>query len=797
MGGGSAPRIRVEHGQKILAEMRAAFTNADTKRPTDQRLEPPDGVYVEVTLRPDAKPLDTLDRKREDVRTGAIKREDNEDIKAVLYVPDDARPVLEKVLEDYRTGPLSARGKQPPNKSRVDPIESIRSARLESFWTDDLSALPQANDEAIWWEIWSYPRMDQAVFEASQKLNLVIAENHYWLHFPETTVLQVKATRVEIELLLFATGSIAELRRASASPVYFLDKPEDQNDWSEDFANRVVWPNNDAIAICLLDTGVNRGHMLIEPALSPNDTMSVNKDWGSDDHHGHGTGMAGLSLHGDLLPSLQDQRQVELNHRLESVKMLPPNGFAANDPQSYGSITLSAISLAETNNPGRKRLFCSAITNENVSGLRASTWSAAIDQAAFGLTPDEQEEPKRLILISAGNIKAEIDATRIQSPDETAIEDPAQAWNAITVGGYTNKTMIDDEHHEDWQPISAEGDISPFSRTSIPWPQNKTAIKPDIVMEAGNRALNPAKTQAATLESLSLLTTSEEISQSNLKPFAATSAAVAQASRLAAEISASNEEYWPETVRALLIHSAQWTPIMRDKLENTSAFRDRYPLLRKYGHGVANADRAIASATNDMALIAQNHIQPFLNESGSKRFGDSHYYKLPWPQKVLEGIADHDVQLKITLSYFIEPNPGRAASIDPQRYQSFGLRFDLKGRQETEASFLKRTNALHRENPRGSGPERGENSGWMFGANSISAGSLHSDVWTGPAIQLASRNILCIKPVTGWWKDSAQNCQRKARYSLIATLSAPSIDVDLYTPIENIVENTLGVEIPV
>lgn len=132
----------------------------------------------------------------------------------------------------------------------------------------------------------------------------------------------------------------------------------------------------------------------------------------------------------------------------------------------------------------------------------------------------------------------------------------------------------------------------------------------------------------------------------------------------------------------------------------------RYPLLRRFGHGVPDFARASASAINHLALIAENEIQPFRmvrDKSGKKhkKFGDCHYYKLPWPTDVLEGLGEQDVRLKLTLSYFIEPNPGRFAAIDPQRYQSFGLRFDLKRRAETEQDFVERVNALERDDPLG------------------------------------------------------------------------------------------------
>ena len=78
---------------------------------------------------------------------------------------------------------------------------------------------------------------------------------------------------------------------------------------------------------------------------------------------------------------------------------------------------------------------------------------------------------------------------------------------------------------------------------------------------------------------------------------------------------------------------------------------------------------------------------------------ECHFYSLPWPREALESLGEQDVTLKITLSYFIEPNPGSSASFDPYRYQSYGLRFDLKRRSETLANFAKRLNKEARDGP--------------------------------------------------------------------------------------------------
>ena len=69
-GGGSAPRIRAEHGAKLQAELAATFREMDATRPIDERLEPPEGTYLEVELRRGAK-ADELERKKAGIKPGA------------------------------------------------------------------------------------------------------------------------------------------------------------------------------------------------------------------------------------------------------------------------------------------------------------------------------------------------------------------------------------------------------------------------------------------------------------------------------------------------------------------------------------------------------------------------------------------------------------------------------------------------------------------------------------------------------------------------------------------------------
>ena len=288
------------------------------------------------------------------------------------------------------------------------------------------------------WEIWCDPEKVFDVAGVFRRMDCRPAYEDRWLHFPETSVLPVLARRADIELALIVADGIGELRRGSDTPNFYLeDERENQHDWAEELAERTIWPGADVPSVCLLDTGVNRAHVLIEPALDEADLMSVKPDWPATDnmHGSHGTPMAGLALHGDLFPRLQDRGEHTLTHRLESVRILPADGFDPNDPVRYGSITMDAVALAEVQNPDRRRVFCMAVTNEDRSGDRASSWSACVDRAAGGhLFSDEEDRLRRLICISSGNVRNAMQAARLGVLEDYPIEDPAQAWNALTVG---------------------------------------------------------------------------------------------------------------------------------------------------------------------------------------------------------------------------------------------------------------------------------------------------------------------------------------------------------------------------
>ncbi|TDA70426.1 MAG: hypothetical protein D9V47_01390 [Clostridia bacterium] len=320
-------------------------------------------------------------------------------------------------------------------------------------------------------------------------------------------------------------------------------------------------------------------------------------------------------------------------------------------------------------------------------------------------------------------------------------------------------------------------------------------------MEGGNLA-HDGHGFFSECDDLSLLSTHREPTTRHFCSFNMTSAAAAQAAWMAAQIQTTYPDIWPETVRALIVHSAEWTEEMEAQFLrhfNMSAPSKNFysSILRLCGYGVPNLDRAIHSAANSLTLIAQQEIQPFdrRQEGSGYRTKEMHLYELPWPKEVLLSLpTEVEVRMRVTLSYFIEPGPGEIGWEDRYRYPSHLLRFDLKSPDEETSDFIKRINAADRTEEEGHPGTQSASDHWAIGSRGRDKGSIHSDIWLGTAAELAASNVIAVYPRIGWWRERGylERWGRRTRYSLIISIVTPAEGVDIYTP----VANKLGITVP-
>lgn len=349
--------------------------------------------------------------------------------------------------------------------------------------------------------------------------------------------------------------------------------------------------------------------------------------------------------------------------------------------------------------------------------------------------------------------------------------------------------MVDDSYFDGYQLLATPGSLSPYTTTSCLWESKLWPNKPDVVFEGGNLLSGPEnKIQAH--EDLEELTTYHRITTKYFQTITATSLATAKAAYMASVIHFYYPDFWPETIRGLMIHSAEWPQRLIEQFNiNLKKKTEIGNLLRIAGYGIPNLSKALHCAANSLTLIAENEIQPFKKEDSSYKTNEMHLFKLPWPVEQLLDLGENTVRLRITLSFFIEPGPGEVGWKDRYRYASHGLRFDLNNINETEQDFIRRlSKEENTENDTdftgSSGSDR-----WLIGNNNRKLGSVHSDIWEGNAADLASCNLIAVFPVIGWWRERHHlNCyNKKARYSLLVSLEVPEQDIDIYTTVKNMV----------
>ena len=805
-GGGSAvpDRDRNQHGGALLRQIEALRPQITAARDAQEAagLEEGFGLQVEFESFPDIElAFESLARERSGIELLNVRHEGERTL-ATVFVPDGKLEHFEKLIGDYLEEKKDRAGRPRDNRKLIDTIRQIRAATLGALWTDDPAVLPASDEEMFWWEVWLPIRVDREATtgrfkQLAEGLGFQVAPGE--VQFPERTVLLVYGSAGQMKQSILTLNSIAELRRAKETAEFFdALPPAEQPAWLDDLLGRTAVPEEEAEVphVCLFDTGANHGHPLIAVVLTAADSHTVEPGWGTDDGDGHGTAMAGLAMAGNLTEALATNDPIQIGHRLESVKLLPEDGANGGDAKHHGYLTTEAVARPEITAPQRRRLFSMAVTaRDNRDRGRPSAWSAAIDR----LTADAEGygETPRLFVVSAGNVgDPNAWAESPESNGTDGIHDPGQSWNALTVGAATHLVQITEPDAGGYQPIAPAGGLSPFSTTSLIW-QPQWPLKPDVVFEGGNATKDALG--AVWMPSLSLLTANSKPEERLFTTANATSAASALAARMAAQLMAEYPELWPETIRALIVHSAEWTDAMRQAFlpgagQPTKA--DVARLVRHCGFGVPNLERALWSVENSLTMICEGRLHPFGREGRkAPTLRDMHLHRLPWPLQELEALGEAQVEMRVTLSYFIEPNPSERGFSARYRYESHGLRFDVKRPAESEADFRARINAAARDEE-----DRtrigGDDPGWTVGKQNRHKGSLHSDSWRGSAADLASRGVIGVYPALGWWKTRPrlERYEGTARYALVVSIRAPEVDVELYSAIASQIAAPVAVE---
>jgi len=769
----------------VLAAIHAKYAELE-----NQNIKVANGTYIDFDLYADSVNLDSFDTKNGGVLMNIQNTANNGGIlKSTLFIPNDNASWLPKKLEDYsnpekdrkneNTGEVS-----PRNQRMINSIIAIKSSSLSSFFTlEDSNSVESIPENIVQpYEFWVEKKglENNAFFTVLDRLG--IRYNNNSLCFKNISVFLVFATKEQLEKAVLCVDYLSEIRYYKQPSILTnIESVKEENNWCDIIKNDVVQTNEFSARIGILDSGVNNGHPLLCDYL-PQERCKTVINSPVRDRSNHGTGMAGLALYGDLTDVIYSRKPCIVNHDLASVKMMPANDEKPNDPDLYGVITEDAIDNA---NKLGANIMCMAITAESILDGDASSWSSALDRAIYkdGINSE-------LMFVSAGNIYSTDGVAYPNFNINNPIGDPAQAWNAITVGAYTEKCLISDPTYSEKQVLASKGGLSPYSRTSVLW--DKKCIKPEIVMEGGNAYDESG--DLITHNDLTLVTTSSTIDYHKFNRFYATSAATALASNLAAKIKTENPTLSNESIRALMIHSSEWTQGMVEcaKTEDDKVSLD--VLMHSCGYGTPVERKALKCNDNYVVFIVENEIFP-LEEGKNKnvKFANMHYYDLPWPKDILLDLGEKDVRMKITLSYYIDPAPGRRAWKNKHLYQSLGLRFDVNTDLENKDAFLKRVSRLQQEEEEGNFSSRNDTQRWQIGIQRRNQGCIHSDWIKGTAASLANCNMVAIYPVGGWWKYNKEKVKCSIKYSLVVSLETP--DMEIYSEIKQLVDIATAISV--
>lgn len=793
-GGGSEPPPelpRAQHGAALQAQLLALrpIAEAAVAKQTEQGLEGGLGLQIHFVSQPDIElAFESLANDTNRIELLSVRKE-GDTIFANVFVPDGKLDHFEKYIADYLAEKKKSNGDANDHKSLINTIASIRAAELSALWTDDPELFPQAVDEQFWWEVWLPVRGQRDHVVADFRKLVTLADctvSEHQMNFPERTVLLMYGSRQQLSQSVMTLNCVAELRRAKDTAEFFDGMArEEQQQWLDDALGRLTVASDDDSTprVCLLDSGVNRGHPLLALLLDAADLHTVKPAWGTDDQANHGTGLAGLAGFGDLVETLASTGPIAVSHRLESVKLTPKDGDNEGDARLHGYLFGEAVSRPEISAANRPRIFSSAVTASDYRDRgRPSSWSATVDRLASDA--DGVGQFPRLFVLSAGNTRD--GGAWLGYPDSLAtnlIHDPGQAWNALTVGACTAKTETE---VATLTAIAQDGGPSPYTTTSRTW-DSVWPLKPDVVMEGGN--VGKDSLGAVGVPSLNLLTTHYRPLERLFTTTNATSAASALCARMAAQLMAAYPNLRPETIRALIVHSAEWTEVMQQMYlptNNAATKTDYVHLIRHCGWGVPDLNQALWSAGNSLTLIVEDFVHPYKKVAGKGiKSRDMNLHALPWPNEQLQALQDTKVQMRVTLSYFVEPNPSARGTTSKFYYPSHRLRFDVQRPLDASTDdFMARINAAAEREDEGD-PVNPKDPDWRLGDRLRHRGSLHQDIWEGTAADLASRGFIAVYPSTGWWRTrpALERFNLPARYSLIVSIRTEQTEVDLYNAI--------------
>jgi hypothetical protein len=559
-------------------------------------------------------------------------------------------------------------------------------------------------------------------------------------------------------------------------------------------------PDNEAAAVCIIDSGIQEEHILLEPAIDHQTSRCFLP--GKDPTEvgdfvppsGHGTRVAGAILYGENViteGSPQLPFWIQNARALNEHNVMPDTLF----PPALVREVVERYHLGARHT----RIFNQSINASSYCRLRhMSAWAAEIDMLC--------EQYDILFIQSAGNLRiwalnpqvgirdhltAGRDYPAYLYEASARVANPAQSLQALTVGSVGYGRL----ESGDWHTFAREsGYPSAFSRSGLSiW----NVIKPEVV-EYGGDAVRTQNVPPDVQGGGQIAAACPELVRSTMRPGSlisrdetGTSFAAPKVSRIAARLQQLLPDEPALLYRALVVQSARWPTWAENMLYQIRQLdpHDDYDerrgligqvsrLVRLIGYGIPNEERAAVNSDHRTTFITAGET--------NIRARECHIYQVPIPSAVRGPVDEYDIRVEVTLSYAAQPRRTRR---NLRRYLSTWV--DWKSSKLAEDINHFRARALKDEESNADAME-GEVLPWIFQERSDAglirdvkrnSGTVQKDWAIVKSNDLPPQFCIAVVGHEGWSRDP----DSAARYALTVTFEILGQEIPIYEPLRTAV----------
>ena len=529
-------------------------------------------------------------------------------------------------------------------------------------------------------------------------------------------------------------------------------------------------PQENAPAVCIIDSGIQEGHRLLQPAIDTANSRSFLPGLDVADRvspDGHGTPVAGAVLYRDFAPGNQSSEAVCW---IQNARLLNDQKSIPQD--IYPPLALREIITHYRNGNRQTRIFNHSIAaNGSCRLVRMSTWGAEIDLLSHELDV--------LVIQAAGNIPGRTNSAQrpgiIENmtagrpyPDylreaSSRVSNPGQSLQAITVGSIGLATVNDGNR----ATIGGEARASAFSRSG--WGLWET-FKPEVVEIGGDYLIDASLCNLSTTEA----GCPELVRCTFSTPGAATTRSLIGTSFAAprvAGIAAALQRILPDQptllYRALIIQSARW-PGWMESLQPD----EQVKWMQSLGFGIPDLARAIENTDRRVTLVTEGYQVAHALEAV--------IYTVEIPAELRSPGSEFDVRVEITLSYSSRPRRTRSSR---KGYQEVWLDWIASKKGESLDDFKARAIKGFGE------AEDSDTVDWMLHERKDwgilrgihrQASTVQKDWVVVKAHELPETLAVAVRGHNGWSKDPNST----AKFALAVTIEAEACPVPIYARIQ-------------